>query len=194
MNKRGKAGRKVLGVVSIILTVLIIIGLVFYGSLPESYNYRVGSVAESDIYAPRTFVDNYETERQAVIARGLVPAIFVRSDDIAESNVEKVNAFFDLVDQERSVYTIRNLTEEQAADELSINVKQSLSCEINSADLLVFFNMTHSSFRYIKDKAISMAELIMIEDVDEGTLASAIASQVDSFKVSSPSYSISYKL
>lgn len=189
MNKHGKAGRKVLGVVSIILTVLIIIGLVFYGSLPESYNYRVGSVAEADIYAPRTFVDNYETERQAVIARGLVPAIFVRSDDIAESNVEKVNAFFDLVDQERSVYTIRNLTEEQAADELSINVKQSLSCEINSADLLVFFNMTHSSFRYIKDKAISMAELIMIEDVDEGTLASAIASQVDSFKVSSPSYS-----
>ena len=78
--------------------------LYFYGSLAESYDYDIGSVAESDIYAPRTFVDSYETEHQAVIARNSVSAIFIRSDEISEENSDNVEGFFDLVSQEIDLF------------------------------------------------------------------------------------------
>ncbi|MCR4688777.1 MAG: HDIG domain-containing protein [Saccharofermentans sp.] len=189
MSNKTTSGRRIINIISIVLMIAVTIGLVFYGSLPESYNYKVGSVAESDIYAPRTFVDTYETERQAVIAKGLVPAVFIRSDNIADTNIDNVNAFFDLVDQERSISSTMDLTDEAAASELSVNVSQSLGATIAPEDLIVFFSMTHSSFRYIRDKAVTMAELIMIEDVNEGILTSAIEEQIDAFKVASPSYS-----
>ena len=187
-------GMRILRTLALLLTVFVLVFIVFYGSLAESYDYDIGSVAESDIYAPRTFVDSYETEHQAVIARNSVSAIFIRSDEISEENSDNVEGFFDLVSQERSIYsasltTTSPITSEQAASELSVNIKQTLDAEISAESLLVFMDMSDSSFSYIKDKAISMTELIMVDDIDESMLESSIDSQIDSFKQSNPSYS-----
>ena len=42
-------------ILSLALAALTIIFLVFYGSLPVSYDYEVGSIAGQDIYATRAF-------------------------------------------------------------------------------------------------------------------------------------------
>ena len=83
---------------------LTIVAIVYYGSLPVSYDYKVGSIAVGDIYAPRTFTDTYETERRAVIARETADDIFVKSAAVSEENINRTKQFFELAEpgQERS--------------------------------------------------------------------------------------------
>ena len=89
-------------VVIMILTTAILIMLVFYGYRPTSYNLNVGSVCNRDIYATRNFVDSYQTEYEAVIAKNSVNAIFIRSEELSDQSIENVETFFTLVDQARA--------------------------------------------------------------------------------------------
>ena len=82
MSNNKSAKPKFHQIISLVLAALTIILLVFYGSLPVSYDYEVGSIANQDIYAPRTFADTYETERRAIIARETVKAY--RKDVLAK--------------------------------------------------------------------------------------------------------------
>ena len=49
--------RFLLIIIAMAMVITIVIS-VFFGYIPEKYNYEVGSVAFSDIYAPRDVVDN----------------------------------------------------------------------------------------------------------------------------------------
>ena len=195
MNNAAQKGSSVLKILTLALAAIIVILIVFYGSLPESYDYRPGSVASTDIYAPRNFIDSYETEQQAIIARNSVTAIFIRSEELSEQNVDRVVAFFDLAQQERSLLVVTSpgspapITAEAAADQLSVNLSQTFGASVSAEDLLVFMTMSDSSFSYVRDKAISIAELIMVDDINESALESAIDLQIDSFKETNPSYS-----
>jgi len=186
-------GSKPLAVVFIILAFLICTFIVFTGSLPESYSYAVGSVAETDIYATRSFIDTYATEYQAVIARNSVTAIFVKSDEISDENVTNVETFFDLTNQVRELRANEEdttvTTVSSAATLLKSNVSDTLGIDCSKNDLNTFLLMSDSTFSYMRDKAVSMAELIMIEEVTEADLETAIDSQISDFKDSNPSYS-----
>ena len=194
MNNAQHKGSAVLRILTLILAAVIVIIIVFSGSLPESYDYVPGTVAQTDIFAPRTFVDTYETEQKAVIARNSVTAIFIRSEELSEENLDNIIAFFDLVQQERSLLVMTSpgatpISAEEAAAQLSTNLSQTFGASVPAEDLIVFMTMTDSSYSYIRDKAISMTELIMVDDIDEAVLDVAIDSQIESFKETNPSYS-----
>ena len=89
-------------ILSLILAVLSIVTIVYYGSLPQSYDYKIGSIAVSDIYAPRTFTDTYETERRAIIARENAEDIFVKSATVSEENINRTKQFFEYGEQLRN--------------------------------------------------------------------------------------------
>ena len=181
-------------IISLVLAALTIIFLVFTGSLPVSYDYEVGSIANQDIYAPRTFADSYETERRAVVARNTVEDIFVRSDKQSEECIDRVDDFFDLTEQQRQVVissrnTASPLSAAEAANQLSANVDQTLNVKIDPQNLVVFFEMSNSTFTYIREKTTVLAELIMLGDVNEAVLSSKIDEQISSFREANPSYS-----
>ena len=181
-------------IISLVLAALTIIFLVFTGSLPVSYDYEVGSIANQDIYAPRTFADSYETERRAVVARNTVEDIFVRSDKQSEECIDRVDDFFDLTEQQRQVVissrnTASPLSAAEAANQLSANVDQTLNVKIDPQNLVVFFEMSNSTFTYIREKTTALAELIMLGDVNEAVLSSKIDEQISSFREANPSYS-----
>ena len=181
-------------IISLVLAALTIIFLVFTGSLPVSYDYEVGSIANQDIYAPRTFADSYETERRAVVARNTVEDIFVRSDKQSEECIDRVDDFFDLTEQQRQVVissrnTASPLSAVEAANQLSANVDQTLNVKIDPQNLVVFFEMSNSTFTYIREKTTALAELIMLGDVNEAVLSSKIDEQISSFREANPSYS-----
>ena len=161
-------------ILSLILATLTVILLVFYGSLPVSYDYSVGSIANQDIYAPRTFADSYETERRAIVARETVEDIFVRSDKQSEECIDRVDDFFDLAEQERKTYTQSRSTQaslspNEAAYQLSLSVEQTLNVKIESTELVVLFEMSNTTFTYIREKTTSFAELIMLGEINEVT-------------------------
>jgi hypothetical protein len=181
-------------ILSLVLAALTIVFMVFYGSLPVSYDYVVGSIANQDIYAPRSFADSYETERRAIVARETVDDIFVRSDKQSQECIDKVDDFFDLAEQVRQTYTQSRTTQNpitpaDAAKQLSNNVEQTFNVEIASEDIVVFFEMSNPTFTYIREKTTSLAELIMLGDVNDAVLKSKIDEQINSFRESNPSYS-----
>ena len=98
-------GTKLQQIIVMILVVLLVTLIVFYGYLPDSYNYSVGSISESDIYAARTITDNYQTEYDANAARTKVPAIFVRNNEVASDNIARVELFFSRIDDSRDKYS-----------------------------------------------------------------------------------------
>lgn len=195
---------KVQQIIVLILTMALAILIVFYGSLPESYNFQIGSVSDSDIYATRTFVDNYETELKATLASNSVPAIFIRSEDLSKENINRVKTLFSCIKDSREqivtkteTYTDENGQEQTrnvsvTANDVLPSLKSDIKSKLNECpkdeDLLVYLNMTKSSYSYMSDRGISIAELIMIKDVDENSLPEAISEQIDVFKEANPSY------
>ncbi|MBR2822042.1 MAG: HDIG domain-containing protein [Clostridiales bacterium] len=193
MSNSKSAKPKIHQIITLALAGLTIIFMVFYGSLPVSYDYTVGSIAGQDIYAPRTFSDSYETQRRAKIARDTSEAIFVRSDKLAEECIDRVEDFFDLANQERKNVTQARttqspLTPSEASYQLSISVQQSLKVDIAPEDILPFFEMSNTTFTYIREKTTSLAELIMLGDVNDELLSTKIDEQIGLFRESSPSY------
>ena len=180
-------------ILSLVLAALTVIFLVFYGSLPVSYDYEVGSIAGQDIYATRTFIDSYETQRRAIIAKNTVDDIFVRSEKQSQEFVDNVDEFFDLANQIRknsqSADLQAPLSPSSAAYQLSVNVEQTMGKKIETESLTVFFEMSNSTFTYIREKTTAIAELVMLGDVNDAVLPTKITEQINTFCESNPSYS-----
>ena len=180
-------------IISLVLAALTIIFLVFYGSLPVSYDYEVGSIAGQDIYATRTFADSYETQRRAVVARNTVADIFVRSDKQSEEYVDRIDDFFDQANQIRkssqSTDLQAPLSPSSSAFQLSVNIEQTTGKKIEAENLVVFFEMSNSTFTYISEKTTAIAELVMLGDVNDAVLPTKITEQLNAFCESNPSYS-----
>ena len=181
-------------ILSLILVALTIVTIVYYGSLPVSYDYKIGSIAVSDIYAPRTFTDTYETERRAVIARENADDIFVKSQTVSEENIKRTRQFFELADQVRTDLMRERVTNTQlssmeGANRLARLVSQNLKKDIPTGKLLSFIDMSTTAFPFIRDKSVSMAEVLMTEEIGQDDLSTKIQAQISSFKQTSPSYS-----
>jgi len=203
MNDSNNVSR-VQQIIVLILTMALTILIVFYGSLPESYNFQVGSVSDSDIYASRTFVDTYDTELKATLARNSVPAVFIRSVDLSKENVDKVKNLFKCISESRAKIcnTTETVTDENGqekvvtkivtANDVLPGLKTSITNEIGvcpkEEDLLVYLNMTNSAYSYMSDRGIAIAELIMIKDINENSLETAIKDQMDTFIEANASY------
>ena len=187
---------KVHQIITLALAALTIVFLVFYGSLPVSYDYEVGSIANQDIYAPRTFADTYETQRRAIVARDTCADVFVRSDKQSQESIDRVDDFFDLAEQARKNATQGRTGQSpikpaDSASQLSVTVEQTLGVKIAPEDIEVFFDtgMSNTTFTYVREKTTSIAELIMLGDVSDAVLHTRISEQINSFAESSPSYS-----
>ncbi len=186
-------GTKVQQIIVLILVFLLVTLVVFYGYLPDNYNYSIGSVAEQDIYAPRSITDVYQTEYEALAAKNNVQAIFVRNEDVSSANVDAVETFFNCVTQTRTLMsnpdTNAFISEQVAIQNLGVTLKGSLKKKFNDSDLLLFVNMTKSAYGYMEDKAISMTEIMMMGNVDADNLEATVDNQIASFKETNPSYS-----
>lgn len=177
--------QKLITTIVLFLTTVLTIAMVFYAYLPVKYNLKPGSVCDTDIYAPRKFEDEFETEKKAILAKTSVEAIFVRSDSIVADNVDKVNTFFTLLDQARKMldenefdYVLDYLMKAVADD--GINISQD--------DAIEYLNMTSSAFSFIEDKAVTLTDIIMLDNVSLDNLVDAVNSAIDNANLSSSSY------
>ena len=75
MHRRLKRAIGIIVAIAVLVTVTV---SVFFGYIPVKYDYSIGSVATSDIYASRNVIDNYQTKYDAVMDKNSVKTIMVR--------------------------------------------------------------------------------------------------------------------
>ncbi len=164
-----------------ILSMVIIILLVFYGYRPVSYDLSVGSVSNRDIYAHRSFVDTYQTEYEAVIAKNSVSPIFIRSEEISEQSITNVELFYNIVRETRSQRMTQYGVPADNWEEIVNSMYAQLSSEFTTIPddhtMDVLLSMSYSAFNLIADKSVSISEIIMMDNVNTDTLSMAIDSR-----------------
>ncbi|MBO7452637.1 MAG: HDIG domain-containing protein [Clostridiales bacterium] len=165
-----KGLRRTLSVIVAIAVIITIIVSVFIGYIPVKYDYVVGSVATSDIYASRNVIDTYQTEYDAVKAKNKVPSVMLRSEEESEANIERVKSFFQLGRQARS-----NLVNDYGTiltdytpvrDTFISNVKNTLDYDLSEEDAMSYLTMNYYAFNFLEEKGNSTTEIIMMELVD----------------------------
>lgn len=169
----------------LILSTIIITLVVFYGYRPVSYDLSIGSVSNRDIYAQRSFVDSYQTEYEARLAKNSVSSIFIRSEELSNQSIDNVNLFFNIIAQARS----QRLDEFGLPDEnwdntvasMKILLHQEFSNCPDDSCIESFLSMSSSAFSLIHDRAVSMTELIVMDNLNTDSLSQAIDSKMELF-------------
>ena len=171
-------------VVSILCGALIIL-LVFYGYRPVSYDLSVGSVSNRDIYAQRSFIDSYQTEYEAVLAKNSVTAIFIRSDDLSQQSINNVELFYSIVKEARNnrldEYGMPSSNWEDTVQLMKTELAQEFTTAPDDQAVDAFLSMSSSAFNLLWDKSVSIAEIIMMDNVNTDTLTSAIDARIEIF-------------
>lgn len=176
-----------------ILSVLIIILLVFYGYRPVSYDLSVGSVSNRDIYAQRSFIDTYQTEYDAVIAKNTVSPIFIRSEELSQQNITNVELFYSIIREARyhrlDMYGTPADDWEETLSQMHSQLRSEFTTVPDNETIDVFLSMSSSAFNLIEDKSVSIAEIIMMDNVNTDSLSLAIDSRIDVFNENYSEYS-----
>lgn len=180
-------------VISVLVTALLVV-IVFYGYRPINYDLSVGSICSKDIYANRNFIDSYQTEYDANIAKNSVEPIFIRSEDLSVENLERIDTFFILVLQARSSlidedgFPIEDIS--PVINDLMGNLQSIIGSSPEEDTLLSLLTMSTSGFNLVHSKAVSITEIIMMDNVNMDSLSSAIDREIESFNSTSPNYQI----
>ena len=187
-------GTKLQQIIVMVLVAMLVTLIVFYGYLPDNYNYNVGSVANTDIYATRKITDSYQTEYEALVAKNSVAAIFVRSEERAAGNKSSIERFFKLISDSRDSFNIGDNPEQIAVsvgvESLADKLSSAFGKEFDNEIIKIFFTANKSTYSYIEYKATSMVDLLMSENITSAELQNSIDTQIDTFNETNPSYSI----
>lgn len=170
--------KRIKTVIILSVTVVLIVLCVFYGFLPKKYDLSVGSVSIDNIYASRSFVDNYQTEYDATVARNSVDAIFVRSDDLSDENNSKIASFFDDVRDSRNAmvdefgFAVENT--DPIIDSLVNLATTKYNVSLRRTQAITLLSMPSSTFLYMEDEVQAIVEVIMLEMQTPYTMPDAI--------------------
>ena len=140
--------------------------MMFFGYVPTTYNYVIGSVAEEDVYSSRNVIDVYQTEYNAVVAKNSVDQVFIISDEISSENIDDVASFFNIIRQSRNQLVtpmgtpVENLNEVE--EDLASTVRNTFGIEFDADDSRFFFNLSLSTFNIFEDRAVSVTEVLLI--------------------------------
>ncbi|MBP5180124.1 MAG: HDIG domain-containing protein [Clostridiales bacterium] len=182
MNKASTFQKVVVSILSVVLIVLI----VFYGYRPTSYDLAVGSVSNRDIYAQRSFIDTYQTEYEAVLAKNSVSPIFIRSDEISAQSINNVELFYTIVKEARNNrldnFGMPADDWDQTVRNMHAQIEQEFTSIPDDATFDALLSMSSSAFNLLWDKSVSIAEIIMMDNVNTDTLNSAIDFRVSQFE------------
>ena len=76
--------------------------LIYRGSIPQRYSFRVGELSPVDIAAPRDVRDDLSTVRRAEEAKLKVPRIYVRSSEVVSKTSGDLDMFFSIATEIRT--------------------------------------------------------------------------------------------
>ena len=171
---------------------------VYSGSIPQKFSIKIGDASPFDISAPRSIRDKTETDLRAAKAAANVADVMLRSDQISADVNASVNRFFDLVAAVRSGQS----TQTQAtapgettvvpaipspaviSDQIILQLNQQMGIILAQSDALTYASFTDDRFLSVAGNAKSVANLIMLETVDNAGLQSSLDAKISELETS----------
>lgn len=127
--ERGSVTRRVLwGCLFFVLFAILVVS----GAIPERYDFRLGQVAPEDVYAPRTIVDRWETDRLKREAAARVSDVYELDKRINEEAQEELAGLFAEIRRIRGL----NANFRSKLEELKVNRVLSALSEAELGHLL----------------------------------------------------------
>ena len=94
--------RRVLIVLGTIIVSVLVIFVIYNESIPESYSVTIGDTAPEDIITNRAITNHVATSERALEQAQQVQDVFLRSEEISNRSVARVETFFDITREERT--------------------------------------------------------------------------------------------
>lgn len=172
-KKRSKLFR-IISIVSMILLAVLLVSIVYFGSLPKKYDVTQGQVSEYDVNSTRSIKDSYETERRALKASTEVEPIYVISDTVSQENAEIVERFFNYCNELRKsnideLGVIHN-NKQQLGDLLHSAVKENFGIEISNEAAYTLANVSFVDYNYVHSEATSITQMLEMDALDAQSL------------------------
>ena len=183
-----------------VLTLLVIAIIVYFGSIPRTYDLALGDTSLFDITAPRAIVDVAETERRAREAMTLVPSVMMRSEENSASSLSALKLFKTMVDEKRlelypteranssvdnsqsnggtTIVPTRRPSEstiQLAASSLISGLDQNLGIVIQSGDAEELMRIERDRLDSIFDIMQTEADALVLKSLDSLTLQRELA-------------------
>ena len=169
-SKKNQKLFKVIRISSMVLLAVLMVSIVYFGSLPKKYDVYQGQTSEYDITASRSVTDTYETERRALLAKSEVAPVYVISDDVSLANTGIVEDFFHYCSELRKGnvddmgMVIRN--KDEMTDLLVKAVKESYNFDLPSDAAYTLANISFIDYEYIESEAKQITEMINMASLD----------------------------
>ena len=188
----------------VVLTLLMITIIVYFGSIPRTYDLALGDTSLFDITAPRAIVDVAETERRAREAMTLVPSVMMRSEEKSSASLSALSLFISMVDEKRlelypnertdstinegndngnsTVVPTRRPSEstiQLAASSLISGLDQNLGIVIQSGDAEALMRIERDRLDSIFDILETEATALVLQSLDSLSLQRELAESSD---------------
>ncbi len=170
-------------ILSVILFATVVLA-VYIGSIQQKYNLKVGDASNVDIAAPRSVVDKVETQIRAEKAAAEVPDVMLRSVERANAVNESVSDFFALITELRAARAALptagadRITTAELAGQIVEQVNSQFGIVLAQTDALIYASLDNERFASVKDHAVSIANLIMLDKVDDAGLINSLTEKI----------------
>ncbi len=183
------------GILALAFSGLIIL-LLYQSALPNAYSLAVGDKAPEDIVSTRLLVDKVKTEQRAVEQANQVPEVFLRSDEVSQASIERLEFFFDQLDMARErIKPLPNTDQaspspvpegerarqsiDQAAGQVVDEVRNRYGIEMNYTDVLNIIGLHDNIYQLVKERSLDMGRSLMADEQDSYGLVVNISTKVN---------------
>ena len=164
----------------LLLTAIIVTMLVYRGAIPQRYSFKVGEFSDVDVFSPRDIKDTVGTELRAETARMQAERnpVYMKSKDISDKGVSDVNELFSMVSDIRKAMIDPdggyNFSYSTGSKMLFEEAVKTFGVELSNDITFFMVSTDDTNYRLLQSQGVSIASLIMTNQVDETKLQAEI--------------------
>lgn len=182
--------RELQNFLTLLVLPILLVGIVlsvYYGSIPVKYELKTGDASPFDVTATRSIRDKTETDRRAERAAAEVSDVMLRSESISNSVLSKVDQFFAIIDNNRTLAAQTAsgdppaLTAAQLAGlvkNLTTQFDDKLAIILPVSDLEKLVSLEATRFERLRGQIKTIATLIMNDSVDDTAIQVALSNRI----------------
>lgn len=172
--------KKFIYIGSIVLISIFIIAAMYYGSLPEKYDIKVGDASPYDINATKNIKDTQATIIKANQAANEVKDIMLANPVINDENIKNLQTFFDIITPIRleTQKAEKPLSKKDAASKVILQVKETLGKTFTNDAAVLLVSIEQSAYDSFSARCIDISNLILASPVNQEELTFQIQKNV----------------